>query len=223
MTTDFALTHLSRPPLKKGETPAPVILLLHGVGSNEQDLMGLADYLDPHWHLISARAPIVLGMEQYGWYRLQISANGQFTYDGDQARATLQRLTQFIEEIRATYAQEGAPLFLMGFSQGAIMSSAVLFTRPELVEGAVLMSGRSAEEFIPLPSTPDALTDKPVLIVHGVYDEVLPIVQGRALRDTFATLPVALEYEEFPIGHSVSLESLQRIRHWLTAVLRKEA
>ena len=80
------------------------------------------------------------------------------------------------------------------------------------------MSGRSATDFVELPAAPERLTDKPVLIVHGLYDEVLPVPAGRALRDTFAALPVALEYAEYPMGHSVSLASLQKVKAWLTEV-----
>jgi phospholipase/carboxylesterase len=222
MNSDFSLTHISRPPLEKGEGPTPLLLLLHGVGSNEEDLMGLAPYLDPHWHLISARAPIEMGINQYGWYWVQIGARGRMGYDKEEARASLSLLLTFIEEVKRAYDIEPTHLYLMGFSQGAILSSAVLLTEPEVVAGGVLMSGRSVMDFVELPAAPERLSDKPVLIVHGLYDEVLPISEGRALRDTFAALPVALEYAEYPMGHSVSLESLQKVREWLTAVISEK-
>lgn len=219
MNAQFSLTHLSRPPLEKSEKKAPLLLLLHGVGSNEQDLMGLAPYLPPEWHIISARAPIEMGFQQYGWYWVQIGAQGRVRYDKEEARAGLRRLLTFIEEIKNAYDIDPRHFYLVGFSQGAILSSGVLFTEPEVVSGAVLMSGRSAMDFVELPAAPERLTDKPVLMVHGLYDEVLPISEGRALRDTFAALPVAWEYAEYPMGHSVSLESLQKVKEWLTAVM----
>jgi phospholipase/carboxylesterase len=218
MNSQFSLTHLSRPPVEKSDSPTTMILLLHGVGSNEEDLMGLAEYLDPTWHLISARAPIEMGYHQYGWYWVQIGAGGRVTYDKEQARASLRVVLTFIEELKNAYDIEPPRFYLMGFSQGAILSSGVLLTEPDAAAGAVLMSGRSATDFVELPAAPERLTDKPVLIVHGLYDEVLPVTEGRALRDTFAALPVALEYAEYPMGHSVSLASLQKVKAWLTEV-----
>ena len=97
----------------------------------------------------------------------------------------------------------------------AILSSAVLLTAPEAVSGAVLMSGRSPARFIEEPAAPERLAGKPVLIVHGLYAPILPVGEGRALRDTFAALPVELEYAEYPMGHTVSLESVERVNQWL--------
>ncbi len=220
MNTKFSLTHLSRPPLEKRETPAPLLILLHGVGSNEEDLMGLAEYLDPAWHLLSARAPIEMGYHQFGWYHVQIGATGSVSFDKEEARESMRLLLEFIAEAKSAYDIEPTQVYLVGFSQGAILSSAVLLTIPDVVAGAVLMSGRSAKDFVEPLAAPERLTNKPVLILHGLYDEVLPIGQGRLLRDTFAALPVALEYVEYPIGHSVSLASLQKVREWLTEVIR---
>lgn len=215
MNSQFSLTHLSRPPLEKSDDPPTMILLLHGVGSNEEDLMGLAEYLDPTWHLISARAPIEMGYHQYGWYQVQIGAGGRVSYDKEQAQASLRVVLTFIEELKNAYDIAPSRFYVMGFSQGAILSSGVLLSAPETVAGAVLMSGRSAADFVEPSAAPERLTDKPVLIVHGLYDEVLPVREGRALRDTFAALPVALEYAEYPMGHSVSLASLQHVKAWL--------
>jgi phospholipase/carboxylesterase len=169
--------------------------------------------------LISARAPIEMGVHQYGWYWVQIGGQGRVRYDRDEARASLRLLLAFIAEVKNAYDIEPDQLYLVGFSQGAILSSAVLFSEPEVVAGAVLMSGRSGLDFVEQPAVPERLTDKPVLMVHGLYDEVLPIQEGRALRDAFAVLPVAPEYAEYPMGHSVSMESLQKVREWLTAVI----
>jgi phospholipase/carboxylesterase len=107
----------------------------------------------------------------------------------------------------------------MGFSQGAIMSSAVTLTRPELVAGAVLMSGRIGPEMIPAMATPEQLRNKPFLVVHGTYDPVLSIQNGRASRDLLEKLPVNLTYKEYPMAHEVSQESLLDIIDWLKARL----
>ncbi|MEJ7606278.1 MAG: hypothetical protein WKF37_08415 [Bryobacteraceae bacterium] len=83
--TDFTLQHLFRPASKASGRPAPLLLLLHGVGSNEQDLMGLAEKLDPRFFVISARAPITLQRGSYAWYKIQFTAAG---YDMDVAEGS---------------------------------------------------------------------------------------------------------------------------------------
>ena len=100
------------------------------------------------------------------------------------------------------------------------MSLAVALTRPDLLAGVVAMSGR-----LPTPAADaveadaEALTGLPILMVHGVADQVLPLHHGREARDHLATLPVALTYREYPMGHEVTPESLRDIAAWLTAQL----
>ena len=107
----------------------------------------------------------------------------------------------------------------MGFSQGAIISASVALTRPELVAGLVMMSGRILPQIEPLMATPEKLKGLPVLAVHGTADTVLPIEHGRASRKTLSALPVDLLYREYPMGHEVSQESLDDVTSWLSAHL----
>lgn len=218
----FSLTHLSRPPLEKTDGKAPLLVLLHGVGSNEQDLMGLADYLDPRWHLISARAPIVMGPQSFGWFRVQWDQTGRIRYDKEEARASLELVKQFIQELYDGYAVDPSQTYLVGFSQGAILSSAIMLTAPDTIAGAVLMSGRPPRDLAESVVAPDRLADKPIIQTHGLYDEVISIDEGRALRDTLAALPVALDYSEYPMGHTISLDSLNHVNRWLADRLAKE-
>jgi phospholipase/carboxylesterase len=220
MERSFSLTHLRRPPQNSAQGPAPALLLLHGVGSNEEDLMGLAGYFAPEWDVISARAPIEMGHRQYGWFWVQMGSDGRLVHAQEEAVASLRLLLKFIGELKSAYEVDPSRFYLVGFSQGAILSSAVLLTEPETVSGAVLMSGRSPATFVEQPAAPERLTDKPVLVVHGLYDEILPVQEGRGLQDTFAALPVALEYGEYPMGHTVSMESLQRVTQWLEERLK---
>ena len=107
----------------------------------------------------------------------------------------------------------------MGFSQGAIISASVALTRPELVAGLVMMSGRILPQIEPLMAAPEKLKGLPVLAVHGTADTVLPIEHGRASRKTLSALPVDLLYREYPMGHEVSQESLDDVTSWLSAHL----
>jgi phospholipase/carboxylesterase len=219
-----SLVHLVREPRATAtpSTPPPTLLLLHGVGSNEHDLFGLAPELDPRFRIVSARAPIELGPGAFGWYEVQFTPNG-IVWEPEQAQRSLTRLTEFVEGLAAEHrpaglrgGPDGRPkLFLLGFSQGAIMTLALALTRPELVAGAVALSGRFLVDELRDPAAPERLRGRPILVQHGLYDEVLPIEHGRATRDALAKLPVDLTYQEYPIGHQVSAESLAAVSRWL--------
>ena len=222
MTTPkpLSLVHLLQEPNAPptgGEKP-PLLLLLHGVRSNEHDLMGLAPYLDPRFFIVSARAPVVLGPGQSGWYPVTFTPEGPVG-DAQQARASRDTLARFIGEVVEAYRPDPSRVYLMGFSQGAIMSLYVALTQPQIIAGIAPMSGRLLPEAWAERAPDDALRGLPILAVHGKYDAVLPIQEGRAIRDKLSILPVDFSYREYNMAHEVSQESLADVTAWLTARL----
>lgn len=198
--------------------PPPLLLLLHGVGSNEEDLFSLAPYLDRRFLVVSARAPVALEYGGYGWFRIEFTPRGMAA-DVEQGKKSLEMLPGFIDGLVETYGADARRVYLAGFSQGAMMSLALLLTRPEKVAGVVSMSGRLPVQVMELESDREALRGKPVLITHGLYDTVLPVEQGRAARDYLEALPVELTYREYPMAHEVSMESLKDVKGWLAEAL----
>jgi phospholipase/carboxylesterase len=222
----LSLTHLVREPRARSEERPPLLLLLHGVGSNEADLFGLTPYLDERFLVVSARAPVVLGPGSYGWSRIDFTPEGMVA-DLAQAKRSLEMLPVFIGELIEAYGADEKRTYLAGFSQGAMMSLALLLTRPEMVAGVAAMSGRLPVQVLD-DDAPDreALARLPVIITHGIYDAVLPVEGARAARKYLEALPVELTYREYPMAHEVSFESLRDVSAWLTAVLdapRREA
>lgn len=213
-----ALEHLVREPADGGQAPPPLLLLLHGVGSNEDDLFALAPYLDERFLLVSPRAPVALDYGGYGWFRIEFTPLGMVA-DVEQAKRSLRMLPGFVDELVGAYGADARRVYLMGFSQGAMMSLALMLTRPEKVAGVVAMSGRLPRQVLEVEPDREALTGKPVLVTHGLYDPILPVENGRDARDYLAALPVALTYREYPMGHEVSAESLRDVAGWLTKTL----
>jgi phospholipase/carboxylesterase len=213
----LSLVHLVSQPKVEASTP-PLLLLLHGVGSNEHDLFGLVPYLDKRFLIISARAPNTLGPGSYAWFEVDFTSQGM-VINPAQAEASRQTLIAFLKEAVKAYGVDPKRVYLMGFSQGAIMSASVALTRPELVAGVVLMSGRVLPEIQPLIASNEELTGLPFLVVHGTADMVLPISYGRASRQLLSSLPVKLTYHEYRMGHEVSQESLADVTAWLSARL----
>lgn len=214
----LSLTHLVREPRGRGPAPPPLLLLLHGIGSNEQDLFGLAPYLDERFLIVSARAPVALGYGGYGWFQIEFTPAGMAA-DVEQARASLNLLPGFIDALVETYRADAGRVYLAGFSQGAMMSLALLLARPELLAGVVAMSGRLPRQVLEREPDAGALAGKPLLITHGLHDQVLSVQNGREARDYFRELPVELTYREYPMAHEVNAESLRDVTDWLTKAI----
>ena len=214
----FSLVHAVREPAGNTREPAPLLILLHGVGSNEQDLIGLAPALDSRFFVVSARAPVTLDYGRYGWYHVQFTPTG-FIFDQEEAEQSRKLIMQFVKELLDSYNVDPARVFLMGFSQGCIMSVAAALTHPQMFAGIVGMSGRLLPDLLTKTASPELLRGMPLMIVHGMQDSVISINDGRALRDALQTLPVDLTYIEYPMGHHVSDESLFDISAWLATRL----
>jgi phospholipase/carboxylesterase len=211
----LSLVHLVRQPLIEEGAP-PLLLLLHGVGSNERDLFSMAPSLDKRFLIVSARAPNILGPDSYAWFEVGFTPQGPVIHPA-QAEASRKALIAFINEAVEAYGANPKQVYLMGFSQGAIMSASVALTRPDLVAGVVLMSGRILPEIQLLIASTEELKGLPFLVVHGIADTVLPINNGRASRQMLLSLPVNLTYKEYPMGHEVSRESLADVTAWLSS------
>jgi len=215
----LSLVHLVSQPKVEASSP-PLLLLLHGVGSNEHDLFGLVPYLDKRFLIISVRATNTLGPGSYAWFEVDFTPQGP-VINPAQAEASRLALITFLDEAVNAYDADPKKVYLMGFSQGAIMSASIALTQPQLVAGAVLMSGRILPEIQPLIASNEELSGLPFLVVHGTADMVLPISYGRASRQLLSSLPVELTYHEYRMGHEVSQESLAEVTAWLSAQLDK--
>jgi phospholipase/carboxylesterase len=211
----FSLIHAVREPSGNTRESAPLLLLLHGVGSNEQDLIGLAPELDSRFFVVSARAPITLGHSSYGWYPVQFTPTGHII-DPDAAERSRMLILRFVDELADSYNIDRDRIFLMGFSQGCIMSIAAALTAPRKFAGIVGMSGRLLPGILTKVADVEQLRGLPFMVVHGTQDAVLPIHYGRAIREALQSLPVDLTYHEYSMGHNVSPQSLSDIAEWLS-------
>lgn len=207
------LAHLVRP--GKGEREGaerglPGLLLLHGRGSDEADLMGLVDALDPRLTVVSARAPYRLP-PGFAWYVM-----GEAGYaDAEGMQSSIGDLREFIDGMLPAYGIDPQRLYLMGFSQGAVMSAALSLVVPEKVRGVVMHSG-----YVPINSgldlQPGKIAGKGYFAAHGKYDDVIPVTFGRDAHEYLEAAQARVTYREYPIGHSISEESLYDLSDWLT-------
>jgi phospholipase/carboxylesterase len=216
-TPRLNLAHIVRDArAERGSVPAhgsPRLLLLHGRGADEADLMGLEAALDPRLVVVSVRAPFRLG-PGFAWYEMAQIGNP----DDETFSASLGALQEFVEELPAAYSIDPGQLYLMGFSQGAIMSAALALTVPEKVRGVIMHSG-----YVPAAMlgdvAPGVIEGKGFFVAHGVYDEVIPVTYGREAEAYLTDQGARLTYNEYPIGHTISEESLYDLSEWLSGEL----
>ncbi|MBC8102088.1 MAG: alpha/beta hydrolase [Cytophagales bacterium] len=214
----LSLKHLVRGPLIASPLAGkpPLLVLLHGVGSSEHDLFGLAPSLDPRLVIVSARGPLVHAQNGgAAWYPVTFTPDGIIADEGIAAQSR-DKIVHFLGEAAEAYGADPRRIYLGGFSQGAIMSLYVVLTQPQAIAGAVLMSGRLIPAAWKERAPDELLRDLPVLAVHGLYDPVLPIASGREIRDKLSSLPLDFAYHEYPMAHEVSSESLTESAAWFS-------
>ena len=214
----LSLQHLTRFPASHApgaDSVYPTILALHGRGSNEHDLIGLAPYLPKEFLWISPRGTFTLGPDAFEWF--QITQIGK--PDPTRLRNALETIDIFIDEIFTSYPVDKNRLYLLGFSQGSIVSLSHALTKPQRVAGVIAQSGYIPHES-GLQIDEAAVTGKPFILTHGIQDELLPVEWARRSRDTLKRLGVNLEYHEFNMGHQISEESLAVINTWLEQQLK---
>lgn len=212
----LSLVHTRRAAQRTNGGKPPLVLLLHGVGSNESSMAGVGNALDASIEVLCVRSPITLGPGSYAWFHVQFTPQGP-VINADEAAAGWEAIAQFAAEAIAAYDVDPARVFVGGFSQGGIMSLAAILTAPQLFAGAMCLSGRLLPEVWPHRASDDALRGKPVLVVHGTEDNKLGIHFARNAKAQLDSVPIVLTYEELPMGHQITLETVASVRRWLTA------
>jgi len=210
----FSLFHQVAPPKSGLEVKPPLLLLLHGYGANEDDLFSLAPYLDGRFMIVSARAPIMLQPMSYAWFNLGFTPQG-IVINPEEAESSRRMIRKFLGEIVEAYDCDPKAVYLMGFSQGAMMSLAVALTYPGSAAGVVAMSGRVPPQTLEQIADKDTLIGLPIFVAHGTRDMLIPIGQGRDARAKLSELPVELTYREYDMGHEISYDSLKDVAEWL--------
>ena len=194
----------------------PMLVLLHGIGSNENDLLSLARELDPRLLVVSLRAPRPY-QSGFAWFGLDFSGHGDVVPNVEQAHETVADLVRWLGAAPARLRADPQQVYLLGFSQGAMMSLAVLRTAPERLAGVVALSGMFDDRLVNVPASDTALAHVPVFVAHGVDDRMLPIADGRAIRDRFQPVVEDFTYREYPITHTITPDEKLDIGAWLTA------
>ena len=208
----MSLHYIVREPKQATENP-PLLILLHGYGSNEQDLFSFAEELSDNLLIVSAQAPHSMGFGAYAWYAINFDAvNGKFS-DLVQANESIDKIALFIDEVKTKYNTNPDKTFLLGFSQGAILSYALSFKYPNKVQHVIALSGYINDELLPKEIPSDITTD--YYISHGTVDQVLPIDWARKAPLFLKEQNLNNEYSEYPVGHGVAPQNFYSFKNWI--------
>jgi phospholipase/carboxylesterase len=210
-----SLVHLTHPARSGGEVH-PGLLLLHGLGADERDLLPLATELDPRLFTVSAQAPFRLPWGGYAWYDLD--PRGLGFPDTGTIGQSLGLLERFLDEIVQEYPIDPTRLYVGGFSMGGAMTSALSLLYPDRVAGALIFSGYVPVE-ARLPFRTQDAAGLPIFQAHGTMDPTIPIEWARRSRDYLLGTPVDLTYREYPMGHEIAVPELLDASSWLTAAV----
>jgi phospholipase/carboxylesterase len=210
-----SLIHVERQPTAEAEG---LLILHHGRGSNEHDLIGLADVLDPdgRLHVVSPRAPLLLeGWPGHHWYIVQRVGHPH----EESFHAAYRTLADFHDALWDATGIGPEQTILGGFSMGSVMSFATGLGpgRPP-VAGIMALSG-----FVPTVEgwAPEFIgrEDTRVLIAHGRQDPVIPIEFAHQARTLIDASPLELEYMESDAGHNIDPRQIPLIVDWVDRTL----
>ena len=211
---NLSLEYLIREPKTKKDSN-PLLLLLHGYGSNEADLFSFASELPEDYYVISARAPYDLQYGSYAWYAINFDADANKFSDHEQAKISRDLIGTFIDELLENYPIDAKNITLIGFSQGAILSYAVALSQPQKIKNVIGLSGYVSEPILKAGFENNDFSTLGIFASHGTVDQVIPVEWARK-SDAFLTqLGIAHTYKEYPIGHRISPQVFFDFKNWL--------
>lgn len=193
----------------------PLLLLLHGYGSNEADLFSFAEELPDNYYIISARAPYDMQYGSYAWYAINFDADQNKFSDNEQAKTSRDLIATFIDELIQTYPIDANNVSLIGFSQGSILSYAVALSYPEKVQKVVAMSGYLNLDIVTEDYLKNTFNNLKIFASHGTVDQVIPVEWARKTPAILENLGIAVTYKEYPVGHGVAPQNFYDFKNWL--------
>ena len=197
-----------------GITPNPSIILLHGYGSNADDLFSFADYLPDHLTVISLEAPLDTPFGGKAWYSIHFDSEQDKWSDLKEANKSLAAITKQVGYFINQYNLNPKDIGLMGFSQGAILSWSLLMDQPDQYRRAVCMSGYINTQLLkkPLEEYKNILA----YASHGKSDSTVPYDWAVSSINKLHKKNPQLTFNTYPDGHNVSPENFRDLLKWLS-------
>ncbi|AZE54831.1 Phospholipase/carboxylesterase family protein [Pseudomonas synxantha] len=215
--TDLPLAYLEQ---TQGDARnQPLVIFLHGFGSNEEDLFGIKDALPSTWTYLSVRAPMPVEPQGYRWF----TKTDEPDYNGETAdlHSSARLIEDFVVKATAKYHTQNDRVFLVGFSQGAIMSYEVGLRQPELIRGIAALSGSVLPVLKAELKPRESLGKLAIFIGHGTLDQALAYTSGTQANEVLMGLGLKPEFHGYPgMNHTISEAEVQDLKVWLEKNLK---
>jgi phospholipase/carboxylesterase len=193
----------------------PALFVMHGIGSNEQNMLALVNGLEDSFYIFSVRGHLTQG-SGYAYFTIQ----GYGKPHREVFDEGINKLANFINYASANYPIDPEKLYLLGFSQGAIVSMTLAVTLGNKIKGIVALSGY-IPQFVKEEYMINVGNHLSVFISHGEFDQVLPYEWGKENVDYFTKLGVPIAFKSYQEGHTVSEKNLQDSKLWLLNDLQR--
>ncbi|OPA76202.1 esterase [Paenibacillus selenitireducens] len=187
----------------------PTIFTLHGKGSNERNMYGIVEPLSEQFIIVGIRGNLRLGAG-HQYYELKSLGNPV----RDLFDKAVQDLEAFIAYATDKYPIDPAKRYLLGFSQGAILSMSLALTMGDQLKGIVALNGY-VPDFVKTDYILKPVTDVSVFISHGEYDSVFPIQIGHDTAAYFHERTTRFSFRTYPTDHGVAEENQRDVLLWL--------
>jgi len=205
------LVHKFLRPRRSGQGKPPGLILLHGRGADEDDLLGLAEYFDDRLFVVSPRAPHPFAMGGgYTWYDLEEIGKP----DRKMFTASHEKLKMFLREAIRDYDLDPGRIFCCGFSMGSIMALSIALTEPGFFSGVLSNSGYLPED-AGIQFNWKGVEGIPFFVGHGIYDPVIPYAYGRRMKELLESHGAVVTHREYDMGHQINEDSLNDMIGWL--------
>ena len=189
-----------------------IIFLLHGYGSNEEDLFSLKEFIPSNYIIISLRAPIIIGFNSYAWYTINFENYIDRWIDKDEAINSKSVIINDISLHMEDLGFKNRKISLLGFSQGAILSWSLGVEYPHLIKNILPLSGFYHSEIT--NSNSNYKFKLNCFCSHGIHDPVIPISWTRKGIELLKK-NISIEFKEYQSGHEINNENLRDIIEWL--------
>jgi phospholipase/carboxylesterase len=194
---------------------SPLLLLLHGYGSNEADLHSFANYLPEHYTVVSIRAPHALPSGGFAWYNINFDNDMNKFNDHNQAKNSIKLIMKFLDELIEKYSIESNDISLLGFSQGTILSYALGLNFPERFKKIIGFSGYIDESMVFTNTNNLDYSNLNLYISHGTQDPIIPVDWARKSIEILKKEKINHNYKEFVSGHTISPDNFYDFKSWL--------
>lgn len=195
----------------------PLLVVLHGRGSNAMNSMQWASQLGKDWLVVTAQGPYQMGQGKHQWYPLEIKGTERF-YQYPAVQQSKEQVVQLIEKLCSEHPIQKDKIVVLGFSQGAMMSSVLALDEPELFAGIGILSGGIPVEAKKGKSLAPKWRDLELFISHGRQDAVLDYNTAQSDANFLAELDVKVTARWYDSGHTISSQNFQDLYAWLEAL-----